>query len=90
MFSDFRNVWQSNGRGPRFRMWILNEDLRKAEISRESDLFFSITGIKPDEGLTQFAMIDLQSHTFDEQVQTAITSVELIKLIEQNVYCTSN
>lgn len=48
MFLDFRNVWQMNGRGQRFRMWVLDEKLRHAETTRESDTLFYVTGMKPN------------------------------------------
>lgn len=86
MFSDLRNIWQQNGRGARFRMWILNEDLRKAEATKESDFFYNLTGMKPDGPLTQYLMCDFHTHTMDEKVQSIKTCLELEELIKHNVY----
>lgn len=49
MFGDFRFVWQRNGCGPRFRMWVLDEDVREAELSDKSDALFKLTGMNPDK-----------------------------------------
>ena len=84
MFLDFRNVWQVNGRGQKFRMWILNEELRNAEISRESDTLFYITGMKPTDELTQMAMLDYKSQTDDERAEGAMFGVNLVNLIKQH------
>lgn len=49
MFSDFRYVWQ---RHPivecRFRMFVLNDELRKKELSDQSRLLYNILGMNPD------------------------------------------
>lgn len=83
MFLDFRNVWQMNGRGQKFRMWVLNDDLRKAENTRESDTLFYITGMKPTDELTQMAMLDCKSQTDSERAESSILGVKLADLIEQ-------
>ena len=51
MFLDFRNVWQCNGREQRFRMWVLDDKLRNAEKTRQSDILYQITGMKPSNEL---------------------------------------
>ena len=65
-------------------MWILNEELRNAEISRESDTLFNITGMKPTDELTQIAMLDYKSQTDDERAEGAMFGVNLVNLIKQN------
>ena len=48
MFSDFRYSWQTSPDvGPRFRMFILNQELREKELSGESNILFKLTGMKP-------------------------------------------
>lgn len=83
MFSDFRYVWQKNGQGQRFRMWILDQKLRNAEVTRESDILFHITGMKPSDELTQMVMLDYKSKTDRDKVEGAIKSITLAKLIEK-------
>lgn len=85
MFLDLRNIWQTNGRGQRFRMWILDDKLRDDEISRTSDIVFDITGMKPTEGLTQMVMLDYKSETSIELVEGAIVGAELVDLIEKHI-----
>lgn len=85
MFSDFRYVWQRNHAGPRFRMWVINEKLREAELSDESNVLFNITGMNPCEKSTQRLMIDCKSKTLDERANSAFLSLQLSKLIEENV-----
>lgn len=84
MFSDYRNVWQQNGKGPRFRMWILNNALREAEKSGNSDKLFNITGMKPSEALTQMVMLDYKSQTDSDLAEAGMIGVELVNLIGQN------
>ena len=67
MFSDFRYVWQRCGAGPRFRMWVLDESLRKREWENKSNILLNITGMNPSEGLTQMAMLDYKSKTEKEK-----------------------
>lgn len=49
MFTDFRYVWQGTNPdvGQRFRMFVLDEKLRDAEISCNSKVLFTITGMRP-------------------------------------------
>lgn len=58
MFSDFRYIWQRNGCGPRFRMWVLNEDLRKAEQENKSNILFQITHMNPDNLSRAICLMD--------------------------------
>lgn len=84
MFSDFRHVWQRNGAGPRFRMWVIDEKLRNAEWADESNVLVYITGMNPSKALTQMVMIDCKSKTEEEEIESAILGVELVKLIQKN------
>lgn len=84
MFSDFRNVWQTNGQGPKFRMWVMNNQLRHTEKTRESDILFYITGMKPTDELTQFAMIDYKTQSDPTEVENAIFQIKLIDLIKKH------
>lgn len=85
MFSDFRYVWQRNRRGPRFRMWVINEKLRNAELDDKSNVLFNITGMNPDKELTQLIMTDCKSTTITEEVESAKFCVDLISVIEKNI-----
>ena len=85
MFSDFRYVWQHNGVGPRFRMWVLDERLRQAEWNDESNILFHVTGMNPSKALTQKAMIDYKSKTIDDRIEREKFSLELTTLFEKNV-----
>ena len=49
MFGDYRFVWQGNGSGPRFRMWVLNKKAHKNELSNKSDALWKLTGMNPDK-----------------------------------------
>lgn len=74
MLSDFSFVWQRNGAGPRFRMWVLNETLRNAELNDESDFVFTATMMKPSQPLTQYAMVDFKSNETDDPAISHILS----------------
>ena len=50
MFSNFLYSWQTSPNvGPRFRMFILNKDLREKEFTNTSNAFFKITGMNPSK-----------------------------------------
>lgn len=83
MFSDFRYVWQKRGAGTRFRMWVVDEKLREAELSDESNVLFYVTGMNPDKPLTQMAMTDCKSKTDDERIEAIRIGMELIDLIKE-------
>jgi len=85
MFSDFRYVWQRNGVGPRFCMWVLDEKLRQAEWDDKSNILLRATGMNPSKCLTQMEMIDYKSKTLDEHIECIKFSMDLKKLIENNV-----
>ncbi len=84
MFSNFTHVWQCNGAGPKFRMWVIDDKLRNAEWTDKSNVLFRITGMNPSQGLTQMAMIDGKSKTAEAKVETEILSFELTRLIKKN------
>ena len=84
MFLDFRFVWQTHRCGPRFRMWILDDDLRTAEMEHESNDLFEITGMQPDNELTQMVMVDFKSKTETEEVINAKLGCDLVHLIKQH------
>lgn len=81
MFSDFRHVWQRNGAGPRFHMWVIDEKLRNAEWMDESNILFYITGMNPSKELTQMVMLDCKT---ERNVETTMLGVDLMKLIQKN------
>ncbi|MBW4847966.1 MAG: hypothetical protein KZY87_20605 [Lachnospiraceae bacterium] len=84
MFSNFTHVWQRNGAGTKFRMWVIDEKLRNAEWRNETNILFYITGMNPSEALTQMVMIDGKSKTTVEMIETDILSFELARLIKKN------
>lgn len=48
MFSDFRYSWQGSPNvGPRFRMFVLDKQLRKRELANKSNILSKITGMRP-------------------------------------------
>lgn len=69
MFGDLRYIWQRCGAGPRFRMWVLDEKLRKAEREDRSNILFYSTGMNPSDGLTQMAMADFKSANNGERAE---------------------
>jgi len=85
MFSNFLHVWQHNGVGQRFRMWVIDEKLRNAECKDESNILFYTTGMNPCKALTQFAMVDFKTKTYTEKIEAGVLSTELIELIRKNV-----
>lgn len=84
MFSDFRYVWQRHGAGPRFRMWVLNDELRAAEQNSKSGMLFRITGMKPDDALTRLALMDYKIKTDVERRAAHKVAVDLEQVIMQN------
>ena len=49
MFSDFCYAWQKSPRtGARFRMFVINKELREKELANDSNILFKITGMNPD------------------------------------------
>lgn len=84
-FSDFRYVWQQNGAGQRFRMWIINDELRQLEREGKSDIVFNITRMRPSDPLTQYVMIDGKSKNDSERVESAYLAYQLHNVIKENI-----
>lgn len=84
VFSDLRYVWQRNGAGPRFRMWVLDEELRRAEQSDKSRWLFNVTGMNPDNPSKQLLMADLKPKTPAEVGRVSKLSLDLLQLIREN------
>ncbi len=84
MFADLRYIWQRNGAGPRFRMWVLDEKLRKAEQMGKSRWLFNVTGMNPDNPSKQLLMTDLKPKTPDEVGRVSKLSLDLLQLIHDN------
>ena len=82
MFSDFRYVWQRNGVGPRFRMWVLDEELRHAELEDRSDVLFKITGMNPDKVCNQRLMATHSPYPSEDEISVLS---ELLKNIDDNL-----
>ena len=83
-FGDFRYVWQQNGAGPRFRMWILDDKLRQAEANGSSNILFRVTGMQPSKPHTQYVMLDYKSKNITESAEGAYFELQLCKLIKDN------
>ncbi|MBD5131308.1 MAG: hypothetical protein HDT28_01745 [Clostridiales bacterium] len=83
MFNDFRYVWQTNGQGQKFRIWILDKDLREAEKNDKSNIILKITGMNPHPPLTQCLMLDYKSKTEAERVDACKLSLDLCDLIKK-------
>lgn len=85
MFGDLRYIWQRCGAGPRFRMWVLDEKLRKAEREDRSNILFYSTGMNPSDGLTQMAMADFKSVNNEERAEAERLGKELVTIIGENM-----
>lgn len=83
-FGDFRYVWQENGAGKRFRMWILDDKLRQAEENGSSNIMFRVTGMRPSKPLTQYVMLDYKSKNITEKAEGAYFGLQLYNLIKDN------
>lgn len=83
MFSNFAHVWERRGCGPRFRMWVVDEKLRKDEMEDVSDILFKITGMNPDKSLTQYAMFDGKSRSDLEYIENCKLGTDLCSLVTQ-------
>ena len=85
MFGDFRYVWQNNGAGNRFRMWIIDNELRQLEEKGLSNILFYITGMRPCKCLNQHVMIDYKSKNYTEAAEGAYHSLQLSNLIKTHI-----
>lgn len=91
MFSDFTFSWVKSAiAGPHFRMFVIDEKLRNAEINDESTLLFNITGMNPDiprdkewQLLVNNAW-DAQSGEDDKAADCALSHIAL-EIIEKNI-----
>ena len=86
MFSDFRFVWQRNGAGPRFRMWVIDPKLRRDELSDQSDILFRITGMNPGIEEKGLFLSDYRLETHPESPEAIDTNAEIYTLIKQNIF----
>ena len=84
-FSDFRYVWQRNGAGARFRMWVIDDALRQLELENKSDILFRVTGMRPSAPLTQYVMFDGKSKSDDERVQSGYLAYQLCNVVRDNI-----
>ena len=53
LFNDFRFVWQRHGVGPQFRMWIIDENVRKLQDMDKNNILFYFTMMNPDPPQTE-------------------------------------
>lgn len=74
MFADFRYVWQENGVGSRFRMWILDEELRKSERNDESNIVFQVTSMNPSDVEQSPYLTNYNNSKDAEQIKTIISN----------------
>ena len=79
MFCDFRHVWQRSEHGCKFRMFVIDEELRKNELNNNSNLLFQLTGMNPDCSETLAALVACSSclqsdQEFVEQIGDLIIS----------------
>ena len=81
MFSDFRFVFQRNGAGPRFRMWVLDQNLRQAEWANKSNVLFRATGMNPDRPASTLALVDFKSNSSDEERAAEAFGTKLVRTI---------
>ena len=86
MFNDFSCVWQENGKGPRFRMWIINDKIRKDTLEGKTDILFELTRMKSDKQLTQYFMLDYKAKNEEEKIDACVFSQILLKIIENNCF----
>lgn len=84
VFSDLRYIWQRNGAGPRFRMWVLDEKLRNAELRGTSRRLFNVTHMNPDNPSNQLFMADFKTKTPSELCMQSKVISGLKQLICEN------
>lgn len=63
MFTDFRHVWQSNGAGPRFRMYTLDRNIVQNVCNDTREFVFQLTGMNPCDQENCKALIAPKSAT---------------------------
>lgn len=93
MFSDFRYSWQgSYSVGPRFRMFVLDEELRK-NLTDKSNILFKLTGMNPSilEPKKWRVLIDCNwtdETPIDAKATDCKFSVDALNIVDNN-YLTS-
>lgn len=90
MFSDFRYVWKKSlSHTQQFRMFVLDKELEKRELSSESSILFEITGMKPsisEKGELPFLLnpsVD-EDASRDQKIKHDLFKQELYQVIEQH------
>lgn len=84
MFSDFRYVWQKTGAGSRFRMWVLDKKLRKAEWENHSDILFKITGMNPSKQDDCLALLDYKIKGKEDRITACGFGNRITETIRKN------
>ncbi len=90
MFSDFRYSWQgAPDVGPRFRMFVLDKDLREKELANESNILFRITGMNPSllEPQKWRILFDhnwTDKTTLDSRAEDCKFGVDALKIVNEN------
>ena len=88
MFGDFRYSWQTvSDFGPRFRMYVLNSQLREDEIAKKSRLLFNVTGMNPDlseKGKFKMLADPAKNASEDEKIELRYVLTKLYQIIEKD------
>lgn len=82
MFCDFRHVWQQTCAGHKFRMFILDDNLKNS--SNQLELFRQLTGMNPDPPPTTPAMFACRSRNEFERIANKKFSDKVLNVIEKN------
>ena len=91
MFSNFRYSWQrSPNVGPRFRMYVIDEKLRIAELEDSSSLLFKITGMNPDMPKDKEWRLLVnngknESTDFSDQANDCMVNMLALDIINKNI-----
>lgn len=85
MFSDFRHVWQRNRWGCKFRMYVLDEQLRDDIVNKNYDLFFQLTSMNPSELDKSVVMLNCNSKSPCEIIHNNVFGAKAVNLILENV-----
>ncbi len=90
MFSDFRYSWQGSPKvGSRFRMFVLDKNLREKELANESDILLKITGMNPSLLEPQKWRILFEHNwtdktTLDSRAKDCKFGVDALKIVNEN------
>lgn len=90
MFCDFRHVWQRTNDGCKFRMFVLDEKIRTAELNNTSNLLFQLTGMHPDRPQTKAALFSCASKSIEERITNNRIATDLASVIIQNALTETN